>query len=127
MQTKQVMLLASVALSSLVACTNGTGTVSSAAMAEIDPSQLISIAEAIEIARGEVSGVAVAAVLEIEDDDENEPPAYEVVIFEEGTKAMKAVEVHAETGAVLEIETADEAEGEDESTESLRPSHSTSR
>lgn len=82
-----------------------------------DTTGFIPIAQAIATAQEKVpGGVAVAAMLEIEE-DEPEPPAFEVV-FVSADKKWVEVEVDAKTGAVLEVETegegADDDDGEDD-------------
>ncbi len=76
-----------------------------ARMGDLDTSTLITLERALEIARGEVpEGFPVEAELELEDSDEDEPPAWEVELFVKGDNQLVEVEVHAQTGEVLEIE-----------------------
>jgi len=84
----------------------------------VDHGDLITLARAVELAHAEIPGAfALEAELELEDDDENEPPAYEVTLLVLDDGRVLEVEVHAQTGAVLEIEEEDdlsEAGGDDE-------------
>ncbi len=101
-----------------ISCTgSGASSKRAALLADVDFGSLIALPEAIAIAQGEVpDGVPVEAELEIEDDDENEPAAYEVGLFDPGTNQLIEVEVDAATGEVLEVEVEDDAdeEGEDD-------------
>ena len=98
----------------LVSCGNGTGSLSSSLLTDLDTSQLISMSRAAEIAVAEVGGFAVRAELELEDDDENEPPAWEVTVFVSGANDLMEVEVHAMSGEVLEVEVSDDGMEDDE-------------
>jgi hypothetical protein len=78
-----------------------------------DTTGFIPIAQAIATAQEKVpGGVAVAAQLEIED-DEPEPPSFEVVLVSADRKWVE-VEVDAKTGAVLEVETQGEGHDDDD-------------
>ena len=82
-------------------------------MRQMDTATMLTLSDALAIAQTEVpGGFAVEAELEIEDDDENEPPAYEVVFYVPADDQLVEVEVHAFTGEVLEVE--DEDEGDDD-------------
>ncbi|MBI2896605.1 MAG: PepSY domain-containing protein [Deltaproteobacteria bacterium] len=99
---------------------SGASSKRAALLADVDFGSLVGLAEAIAIAQEEVpGGIPVEAGLEIEDDDENEPAAYEVALFDPGTNELIEVEVDAATGDVLEVEVEDDAdeEGEDDDSE----------
>lgn len=67
--------------------------------------QMIGLVQAIEIAQAKVpTGVPIRAELEVEDDDDNEAPAYEVQLWVADTRQLMEVEVHAYSGIVLEVE-----------------------
>jgi uncharacterized membrane protein YkoI len=84
------------------------------ALAAADLATMIPLTEALSIAQTEVpDGVAVGAVLEVEDDDEKEPPAWEVSFFVAGANQVIDVEVDAVTGAVLEVEVEDDGPDDD--------------
>ncbi|MCC7381006.1 MAG: PepSY domain-containing protein [Deltaproteobacteria bacterium] len=116
--SRRLVLLSALALPLLPACSPGLGSVSSALMSRTDTSKLIPIERAISAATARVAGTPIAAVLEIDDQDEPEPPAYEVVIFASDTGDMMEVEVHAETGEVLEVERADDGAEQGSKTDS---------
>ncbi len=59
-------------------------------------------------------GFAVEAGLEIEDDDEVEPAAYEVVLYVAKDEQMIEVEVDAYTGDVLEVEVQEDGDEEED-------------
>jgi len=85
-----------------------------ARMSALDTSAMIPLADAIAIARDRVpGGFPVEAALELEDDDENEPPAYEVVLYVAAEQQLIEVEVHAITGEVLEVEVQEDGDAED--------------
>ncbi len=85
------------------------------ALSSFDTAGTIPITEAIGIALEYLGGgFAIEAELEIEDDDENEPPAYEVVVYLQAESMLMEVEVHAKTGQVLEVEVAEEGDHEDD-------------
>ena len=97
-------------------CGNKYSKITLAQLDGVDTSQFITLAEAVDIAQLEVpDGFAVEAILEIEDDDENEPPAYEVSLFVDGRNEIIEVEVHALTGEVLEVGVRED--GEDDESE----------
>lgn len=82
-----------------------------------DTTGFIPMGQAIAAAQEKVpGGFAVAAMLEIEE-DEPEPPAFEVVFVSADRKWVE-VEVDAKTGEVLEVESegegGDDDEGEDD-------------
>lgn len=84
------------------------------ALAAADLAAMIPLADAVTIAAPHVpGGTAVGAVLEITDDDEREPPAWEVSFFVAGSNQVIDVEVHAITGAVLEVEVEDDGPDDD--------------
>lgn len=83
-------------------------------MAGLETDQMITLSEAIDVAAAEVpDGFVIEAVLEVEDDDENEPPAYEVVLYVRAEEQLIEVEVDAFSGEVLEVEVGDD-DGEDD-------------
>lgn len=107
-----LLLLAALALSA--SCNSG---VSSKVMAlsAADLQSFIPLTQALDIAKQEVpDGVPVEVELEIEDDDENEPPAFEVVLFVPGSNVLMEVEVDAKTGKVLEVEVEEDGEDDEE-------------
>lgn len=83
-------------------------------MRSVDTNRFIPLGEALQIAQKEVpDGFPIEAELEIEDDDEEEPAAYEVGLYVASREQMVEVEVDAVTGAVLEVEI-EEDDGEDD-------------
>ena len=83
-------------------------------MAGLETDQMITLSEAIDVAAAEVpDGFVIEAVLEVEDDDENEPPAYEVVLYVRAEEQLIEVEVDAFSGEVLEVEVGED-DGEDD-------------
>jgi uncharacterized membrane protein YkoI len=83
-------------------------------MASLDQSSVISLSEALAIAQQDVpGGFVVEAALELEDDDEQEPPAYEVVLYVAADNQIIEVEVHAITGEVLEVEIEDDGDDDE--------------
>lgn len=106
---QRFLLVIAVALG-LAGC-EGSGSSRAALMADMDLSTLVTLEEAMAIAQNEVpGGYPVGSVLELEDDDEDEPPAWEVSYFVQGSNHILEVEVHALTGEVLEVEIEDDAE-----------------
>ena len=98
----------------LAACQGGGGGPRASALRSLDLSAMIALDEAVAIAQPQVpNGAPVGAVLEVEDDDENEPPAWEVSFFVAGMNQVISVEVHAHTGAVLEVEVEDDEPDDD--------------
>jgi uncharacterized membrane protein YkoI len=74
---------------------------------------MISLIEAVTVAHKAVpDGFAIEAELEMED-DEGEPPAWEVLLYVGADGRLIEVEVHAYTGAVLELEVESEGEGDE--------------
>lgn len=110
--------LLTLAAATLSSCTgSGASSKRAALLADVDFDSLIGLPAAIAAAQAEVpDGIPVEAELELEDDDENEPAAYEVALFDPGTNELIEVEVDAATGEVLEVEVEDDAdeEGEDD-------------
>lgn len=103
----------------LAACQPSADTHTARALERADLTTMIALGDALSIAQGQVpGGVPVGAVLEVTDRDEQEPPAWEVSFFVAGSNQVISVEVHAESGAVLEVEVeddeADDAEGKHE-------------
>lgn len=99
----------------LAGCTASSDEI--AAMRGLDTGSMVSLAEAIQIAKKEVpDGFPIEAELEIEDDDEeeDEPTAYEVVLYVADLDVLMEVEVDAFTGAVLEVEVEDEGDDHDD-------------
>lgn len=93
---------------------SSSGAGRAARMRTVDTSAMITLDNAVAIAQAQVpNGFAIEAVLEVEDDDEQEPPAYEVVFWVPATQQVIEVEVHAMTGAVLEVEVEEDGDGED--------------
>src|SRR5687768_10730269 len=94
----------------MLSCNSGPGSRLSL-LAATDMSDMVSLVEAVAIAEAQVAGgVAVEAALEIEEPDEGDPPAYEVMVFVAAETQLYGVEVDARTGAVLEIEVGDDEE-----------------
>ena len=86
-----------------------------AALEGVDTTGMITLARALEIAQGRVpDGFALEAKLELDDDDENEPPAWEVALYVAAQAQVIEVEVHAMTGAVLEVEVEEDGAEEDD-------------
>ena len=84
-------------------------------MQSADTASLIPLREALQIAQKEVpDGFPVEAELEIEDDDEREPAAYEIGLYLATEQQIVEVEVDAVTGAVLEVEEEEEEEDDDD-------------
>lgn len=109
------LVAALLAVGLFAGCGNKYSKITLAQLDGVDTSRFITLAEAVDIAQNEVpDGFAIEAILEIEDDDEDEPPVYEVALFVDGSNEIIEVEVHAETGAVLEVETRENGEDDDE-------------
>ncbi len=101
----------------ILAGCQSTGSSQLALMEGIDTTNMISLADAVAAAQVEVpDGFAIEAVLEIEDDDENEPAAWEVVFHVAGQNQIVEVEVDAYDGHVVEVEIGEDGEddGEDD-------------
>lgn len=93
---------------------NGSSSGRLAAMRQLDTAGMLSIAEALAIAQEAVpEGYPVSVALEVEDDDEEEPPAYEVSFYLSAEDQILEVEVDAFTGAILEMEIEEDG-GEEE-------------
>jgi hypothetical protein len=104
------MLRSTLLLAFLVAACSSSSLLES--MAGLDTEQMITLEEAVTIARTEVpNGFAVEVQLEVEDDDEQESPAYEIVLYVAEDNQLMEVEVHAATGEVLEVGAQQEGEG----------------
>lgn len=98
-----------IALAFGLAGCEGAGSTRAALMADMDLSSLVTLEEAMAIAQTEVpDGYPIGTELELEDDDENEPPAWEVSYFVQGQGHIIEVEVHAFSGEVLEVEIEDD-------------------
>lgn len=113
----RVAILLSFTLACVAACTSPPPARPNpiSAMKKVDTSKLIGLAKALEIAKAKVpSGVPISAELEIEDEDEKEPPAYEVKFYVSGSDKITEVEVHAMTGKVLEVEQEGAVDDEDD-------------
>ena len=86
-----------------------------ALMGATDTTLMLDLSEAVAIAQEQVpNGFAMAVELELEDDDENEPPAYEVLFYESAEDQLIEVEVHAFTGDVLEVEVEEDGGDDDD-------------
>lgn len=110
MRRSLTLAMAVLGVLGLGAC-EGAGSSRAALMADMDLSTLVTLDEARAIAQEQVpDGYLIGAELEIEDDDENEPPAWEVSYFVQGSTQIMEVEVHALTGEVLEVEIEDDSE-----------------
>ena len=97
----------------LLGCQSGTGT-SVAALQAADLTSMITLEDAMAAASGQVpGGMPISVVLELEDDDENEPPAWEVSYFVPGTNQIIDVEVDAHTGSVIEVSVEEDGPDDD--------------
>ena len=96
-----------------IGCQSGTGT-SVAALQAADLGTMITLEDALAASAGRVpGGTPISVVLELTDDDENEPPAWEVSYFVAGANQIVDVEVHAHTGEVLEVEVEEDGPDDD--------------
>lgn len=110
---ERIRALGAVCFVILVGC-QGPGSSQLALMDGVDTSQMITLADAVAAAQERVpDGFAIEAELEIEDDDENEPPAWEVVFHVAGDNQIVEVEVDAFDGRVLEVEIGEDGEDDD--------------
>jgi len=85
-----------------------------AQLSGMDLDGIVTLQDALAAAQAEVpDGIAIGAQLEIEDDDEVEPAAWEVSFFVPGDDQVIEVEIDASSGDVLEVEIEEDA-GEQE-------------
>jgi uncharacterized membrane protein YkoI len=97
----------------LPGCQSGTGA-SVAALQAADLGTMISLEDALAAAAGHVpGGTPISVVLELTDDDENEPPAWEVSYFVAGSNQIIDVEVDAHTGRVTEVSVEEDGPDDD--------------
>ena len=102
-----------VLLLALAGCSGGSSS-TAAALSEMDLENMLTLDDALAIARAEVpDGYTIGAELELEDDDEDEPPAWEVSLFVPGSATIMEVEIHYQTGEVLEVEVEDDGPDDD--------------
>jgi hypothetical protein len=102
-------------LCAAAACQGAPAGRSVAALQALDLASFISADEALARAAGQVpDGIAVAVNLEVEDDDEQEPAAWEVSYFVPGRNQIVDVEIDAVSGAVLEVEVEEDGPDDDE-------------
>jgi uncharacterized membrane protein YkoI len=96
-----------------IGCQGSTGT-SVAKLQSADLTTMITLEDAMAAAAGHVpGGMAISVTLELTDDDENEPPAWEVSYFVPGSNQIIDVEVHAVTGEVLEVSVEEDGPDDD--------------
>jgi|GEM_PF-5976732 len=112
-KTRNAHLACAALLLLLVAACSATSDGQRSALTSANVPDMISLIDAVTIAQAEVpDGMAVEAELELEDDDD--PPAYEVVFFVRDATQLIEVEVHAFTGEVLEVEVDDDDYDDDD-------------
>ena len=109
-----VLLLLALTAGLATSC-NGSSSSRLSAMRQLDTDGMLTLAEALAIAQEAVpDGYPVGAGLELEDDDEEEPPAYEVSLYLAADDQILEVEIHAFTGAILEMEVEEDGGEEDD-------------
>jgi len=110
--TKRISLLVlSLTILGLTSSCSSAGSSRAALMAQMDLSTLVPIADALAIGQAQVPGGVPAGVeLELDDDDENEPPAWEASFFDPASGQIIEVEIHAMTGQVLGLEVEDDGD-----------------
>jgi uncharacterized membrane protein YkoI len=106
------------AILALCSCDPSTSSTRLAVMSGVDTAEMITLQDAVAAALEEVpGGFAVEVALEIEDDDEVEPAAYEVVVYVDADQQMIEVEIDAYSGDVLEVEIEEDGDEDEDGEE----------